>query len=82
LISCFSLKISCEIKKISWQHAAMLADFLMPCCVIPPIATEVHRDEASLYTIKLILLIYLYSPSSVIAGETGNTSCATVTSPM
>jgi hypothetical protein len=32
LISCFSLKISCEIKKISWQHAAMLADFLMPCC--------------------------------------------------
>jgi hypothetical protein len=31
LISCFSLKISCEIKKISWQHAAMLADFLMPC---------------------------------------------------
>jgi hypothetical protein len=30
LISCFSLKISCEIKKISWQHAAMLADFLMP----------------------------------------------------
>jgi hypothetical protein len=30
LISCFSLKISCEIK-ISWQHAAMLADFLMPC---------------------------------------------------
>jgi hypothetical protein len=25
LISCFSLKISCEIKKISWQHAAMLA---------------------------------------------------------
>jgi hypothetical protein len=31
LISCFSLKITCEIKKISWQHAAMLADFLMPC---------------------------------------------------
>jgi hypothetical protein len=30
LISSFSLKISCEIKKISWQHAAMLADFLMP----------------------------------------------------
>jgi hypothetical protein len=28
--SCFSLKISGEIKKISWQHAAMLADFLMP----------------------------------------------------
>ena len=31
LISCFPLKISCEIKKISWQHATMLADFLMPC---------------------------------------------------
>jgi hypothetical protein len=24
LISCFSLKISCEIKHISWEHAAML----------------------------------------------------------
>jgi hypothetical protein len=30
LISCFSLKNSGEIKKNSWQHAAMLADFLMP----------------------------------------------------
>ena len=28
LISCFSLKIS-------WQHAAMLADFLMPCTIEP-----------------------------------------------
>jgi hypothetical protein len=34
LISCFSLKISCEIKKISWQHAAMLADFLVPCSLV------------------------------------------------
>jgi hypothetical protein len=31
LISCFSLTISCEIKKSSWEHSAMLADFLMPC---------------------------------------------------
>jgi hypothetical protein len=28
LISCFSLKISCEIKKISWQHAAGLSHAL------------------------------------------------------
>jgi hypothetical protein len=29
LISCFSLKISCEIKKISWQHAGGLSHALV-----------------------------------------------------
>jgi hypothetical protein len=29
LISCFSLKISCQIKKISWQHAAGLSHALV-----------------------------------------------------
>ena len=29
-----SQKISCEIRKISWQHAAQLANFLKPCQLV------------------------------------------------